>query len=89
MASSHGNRMSGMLGDYAHLRTLPAMLSVVYILAGLYQGGLLSRPYHSGLPSPVCTGLAPLKHGVSVSPRSPENRNRTGTQPHPHAVGRF
>lgn len=40
MATS--NRMTGMLGDYAHLRTLPAMLSVVYVLAGLYQFGGVS-----------------------------------------------
>jgi hypothetical protein len=42
MASSYDNRMTGMLGDYAHLRTLPAMLSVVYVLAGLYQFGGVS-----------------------------------------------
>jgi hypothetical protein len=40
MATS--NRMGGMLKDYSHLRTLPAMLSVVYVVAGLYQFGGIS-----------------------------------------------
>ena len=40
MATS--NRMTGMVSDYARLNTLPAMLSVVYILAGLYQFGGIS-----------------------------------------------
>jgi hypothetical protein len=38
MAMDHRG-VSGVLGDYAHLRTIPAMLSVVYALASLYQFG--------------------------------------------------
>jgi len=39
MASSYSNSMGDALSDYTHLRTLPALLSVVFILAGLYQFG--------------------------------------------------
>ena len=43
MASSYSNSMSDTLSDYTHLRTLPALLSVVFILAGLYQFGGISE----------------------------------------------
>lgn len=43
MASSYRNSMSGALSDYTHLRTLPALLSVVFVLAGLYQFGGISE----------------------------------------------
>jgi len=36
--ASHSS-MSGMMSDYARLRTLPALLSVVFVAAGLYQFG--------------------------------------------------
>lgn len=35
--------MSDTLSDYTHLRTLPALLSVVFVLAGLYQFGGISE----------------------------------------------
>jgi hypothetical protein len=35
--------MGNALSDYTHLRTLPALLSVVFILAGLYQFGGISE----------------------------------------------
>ena len=35
--------MGDALSDYTHLRTLPALLSVVFILAGLYQFGGISE----------------------------------------------
>ena len=38
MASNYGS-MTSTLSDYTHLRTLPALLSVVFVLAGLYQFG--------------------------------------------------
>jgi len=43
MASSYSNSMGDALSDYTHLRTLPALLSVVFILAGLYQFGGFPR----------------------------------------------
>lgn len=39
MATSSMNRM---LGDYAHLRTLPALLSVGFVATSLYQFGGIS-----------------------------------------------
>ena len=39
---SYKNTMSGTLSDYTHLRTLPALLSVVFVMAGLYQFGGIS-----------------------------------------------
>jgi len=43
MASSYSRTMSDTLSDYTHLRTLPALLSVVFVLAGLYQFGGISE----------------------------------------------
>lgn len=37
--ASYSRSMSTTLSDYSHLRTLPALLSVVFVLAGLYQFG--------------------------------------------------
>lgn len=36
---AYSNRASSMLDDYMTLRTLPAMMSVVFVLASLYQFG--------------------------------------------------
>jgi hypothetical protein len=35
--------MGSVLSDYTHLRTLPALLSVLFILSGLYQFGGISE----------------------------------------------
>ena len=43
MASSYSDSMGNVLSDYTHLRTLPALLSVVFIIAGLYQFGGISE----------------------------------------------
>ncbi|TKX48025.1 hypothetical protein EXE49_16755 [Halorubrum sp. ASP121] len=43
MASSYSRSMGDTLSDYTHLRTLPALLSVVFVLAGLYQFGGISE----------------------------------------------
>jgi len=43
MTSHYSNSMGNALSDYTHLRTLPALLSVVFILAGLYQFGGISE----------------------------------------------
>ncbi|MUW13734.1 hypothetical protein GJ633_02975 [Halorubrum sp. CBA1125] len=43
MASSYSRSMGDTLSDYTHLRTLPALLSVVFIMAGLYQFGGISE----------------------------------------------
>ena len=43
MTSSYSNSMGNALSDYTHLRTLTALLSVVFILAGLYQFGGISE----------------------------------------------
>lgn len=40
MAYSKG--VGGTLSDYTHLRTLPALLSVLFVVAGLYQFGGIS-----------------------------------------------
>lgn len=40
---AYNKSMSGALSDYTHLRTLPALLSVVFVLAGLYQFGGISE----------------------------------------------
>ncbi|MFY4815488.1 hypothetical protein ACOJIV_22735 [Haloarcula sp. AONF1] len=34
--------MGGVLSDYTHLRTIPALASVVFVVAGLYQFGGIS-----------------------------------------------
>lgn len=39
MAYNTGNSMGGMVSDYAKLKTIPALLSVVFIAATLYQFG--------------------------------------------------
>ena len=39
MATSRSNSFSGMMSDYAHLRTIPAMLGIVFALSSLYQFG--------------------------------------------------
>lgn len=43
MAAARG-RMKGVMNDYAHLRTLPALLSVVFVLASAYQFGGIPAP---------------------------------------------
>ena len=43
MASTYSNRASSMLDDYMTMRTLPAMLSVAFALASLYQFGGISQ----------------------------------------------
>ncbi|WP_281193756.1 hypothetical protein [Halorubrum sp. F4] len=43
MASSYGNSVGSALSDYTHLRTVPALLSVVFVMAGLYQFGGISE----------------------------------------------
>ena len=43
MASSYSDSMGNVLSDYTHLRTLPALLSVLFIIAGLYQFGGISE----------------------------------------------
>ena len=43
MASSYSDSVGNVLSDYTHLRTLPALLSVVFIIAGLYQFGGISE----------------------------------------------
>lgn len=40
--ASHTSRMNSVLGDYANIRTLPAGLSAVFIIASLYQFGGMS-----------------------------------------------
>lgn len=35
----YSNSPSGMLSDYAHLRTVPALLSIFFAMASLYQFG--------------------------------------------------
>jgi hypothetical protein len=42
--ASASNRMSGLMNDYAHLRTLPALLSVVFVVASAFQFGGISAP---------------------------------------------
>jgi hypothetical protein len=42
--ASASNRFSGMMNDYAHLRTLPAMLSVVFVVASAFQFGAITAP---------------------------------------------
>ena len=39
---AYSKSMSASLEDYTHLRTLPALLSVVFIVSGLYQFGGIS-----------------------------------------------
>lgn len=41
MAMNHKSA-SDLMNDYMHLRTLPALLSVVFVMAGLYQFGGIS-----------------------------------------------
>ncbi|AHF22113.1 gp3 [Haloarcula hispanica pleomorphic virus 2] len=60
---SYSNKASGMLGDYANLRTLPAMLSVVFVIGGLYQFGGISDVTITWLSSYTLTG----QHAVVAS----------------------
>jgi hypothetical protein len=39
---AHSSRYSSLLGDYANIRTLPAGLSVAFLIASLYQFGGMS-----------------------------------------------
>lgn len=41
--ASASTRVSGMVSDYTHLRTLPALLSVVFVVSSLYQFGGLAE----------------------------------------------
>lgn len=62
--------LSGIASDYAHLRTLPALLSVVFAVASLYQfggiaaveltwwGGYTLTTEHATLMSAVVYGVA-------------------------------
>ena len=57
------NSMSGMVNDYAKLRTLPALLSVLFIATGLYQfGGISQFTIQWGLAYTITT-----QHAVIVS----------------------
>lgn len=40
--ASYQNSMSGLLDDYTQLNTIPALLSVLFVVAGLYQFGGIS-----------------------------------------------
>ncbi|WP_410764743.1 hypothetical protein [Haloferax sp. DFSO60] len=42
MASRYSSGLSGLASDYAMLRTIPAMLSVVFVATGLYAFGGVS-----------------------------------------------
>ncbi|MDB9250038.1 hypothetical protein PN419_13695 [Halorubrum ezzemoulense] len=42
MASSYQNSMSNVVEDYTQLNTIPALLSVAFVMAGLYQFGGIS-----------------------------------------------
>lgn len=66
---AYRNRASGVLKDYAQLRTIPAMLSVAFVLASLYQFGGITQvdlPWlsytltaeHATLASTVTYGVA-------------------------------
>jgi hypothetical protein len=39
---SYSNSARGMLSDYANLRTIPAMMSVAFVIGSLYQFGGIS-----------------------------------------------
>jgi hypothetical protein len=39
---AYSRKANSMLSDYANIRTLPAMMSVVFVVAGLYQFGGIS-----------------------------------------------
>jgi len=40
---AHRNSMKGTLSDYSHLRTVPAMMSIFFALASLYQFGGIAQ----------------------------------------------
>ena len=42
MASSYQNSMGSLVEDYTQLNTIPALLSVLFVVAGLYQFGGIS-----------------------------------------------
>ena len=42
MASTYSNRTKNLVNDYANIRTIPAMMSVIFALASLYQFGGIS-----------------------------------------------
>lgn len=43
MAHNSSDMLSGMASDYLNVRTVPATLSVLFIIAGLYQFGGISQ----------------------------------------------
>ena len=57
---AYNNSVSGALEDYTHLRTLPALLSVVFVMAGLYQFGGISEVHITWLDYTLTTGHAML-----------------------------
>jgi len=60
---SYSNKASSMMGDYANLRTLPAMLSVAFIIGSLYQFGGISDVTLTWLSSYTLTN----QHAVMLS----------------------
>lgn len=62
MTHTYRNQASEVLSDYSHLRTLPAMLSVAFVLASLYQFGGISEVHLSWLDYTLST-----QHSVVVS----------------------
>ena len=57
---AHSNGVSGMMSDYTHLRTLPALLSVVFVLAGLYQFGGIAEVHISWVDYTLSTQHATI-----------------------------
>ncbi|QZP39838.1 hypothetical protein [Halobaculum magnesiiphilum] len=60
---AYRNQASGLVSDYANLRTIPAMLSVVFVIGGLYQFGGISDVTLTWLSSYTLTG----QHAVVAS----------------------
>ena len=57
---AHSAGVKGMMSDYTHLRTLPALLSVLFVLAGLYQFGGISEVHITWLDYTLTTQHATL-----------------------------
>jgi len=59
---SYQNRAKGMVSDYMNVRTLPATLSVAFILASLYQFGGITT-----VELPWISYTLTTQHGLMVS----------------------
>jgi hypothetical protein len=60
--TSYRNSMSGVVGDYSQLKTIPAMLGILFTLSSLYQFGGISEVHLAWIDYTLTT-----EHAMMVS----------------------